>query len=113
MQILVVVSQNEGGERQGDNHAQNAEQAAPYGEGKQDDGGVEARNLAHHFGDDDGILYDLYHTEDNHGQSQNYPEVLPCVGSFQQSEQYGGHQGYQLQVGHHVQQADEEAEADS
>ena len=109
---LVVVGQHEGGERQGDDHAQHAEQTAPHGEGEQDDGGVEARNLAHHLGHDDAVLNDLHDAEDNHRQCQYEPEVLPRVGRLQQGEQHGGHQGYQLQVGDHVQQADEEAEAD-
>lgn len=111
VQELVVVGQHEGGEWQGDNHTQHAKQAAPYGEGQQDDGGIEARNLTHYLGYDDAILNDLNDTEDNHCQCQYQPKVLPCVGCFQQSEQYGGNQGYQLQVGNHVQQADEEAEA--
>lgn len=108
----LVVGEHQRGEGQGDNHAQHSHQRAPDGEGEQDDGGVQSGDFPHHARYDEAVLNGLYNGEHRDGGRQNQPEVAARVRRFQDGEQDGGHEAYDLQVGNQVQQSDEHPQSD-
>lgn len=110
--VAVVVGQQEGGEGEGYDEAYEAEEGAPHGEGEEDDGGVEAHGFAHDFGGEEEVLDALHHDVDGHGGEPYVPEVDAFARAAHEAEQCGGYEGYELEVGHHVEEAYEEAHDD-
>lgn len=74
---------------------------------------MKADGLVHDARDEYGLLYDLHHKHYNGCGNDDPPEILPCIGSLYQGEEYHGDDGGDLQIRHDVEQADKESEADS
>ncbi len=108
--ISLVVGDDEGGEREGDDETYETEQAAPDGEGEKDDGGVEASDFAHDAWGEHPVLDGLHHAEDDDGGKDDAPETLACVVGFEQGEDDGGDEANDLEIGHKVEEPDEESE---
>ena len=108
-----VVGDEDGGEREGDDQADEAEEGAPDGEGEEDDGGVEPHGLAHDARSEEHILDDLHDAEDGEGGKEETPEAAPLVGALDHGEGDGGYKANELEIRHHVEQTDEHAQADS
>ena len=107
-----VIGDEQCGEGQGDDEADDAQQTAPDGEAEQDDGGVQAHDVAHDLGREIDVLYGLHDGEHCQGAEHDEPKALPGVGGLDHGEDDGGDEADELQVGDKVEQADEEAEAD-
>ena len=110
--ILVVIGQEEGCQRQGDDEADKAEERAPDREREQDDGGIETHGLAHDLGGKEEVLDALHDDINGHARPPYRPEVDVGVGAVDEAEDGRRHDGDELEIGHHVEQADEEAEDD-
>ena len=111
--VSLIVGEHQAGERQGDDHAQHPHQRTPDGEGEKDDGRIEAGDVPHDARYDEAVLYDLHHRKDHNGRGQNDPEVAARIGRLQYGKHDGRDEAHHLQVGNHVEQADEEAQTDS
>ena len=109
--VSLIIGYEDGGEGQGDDEADEAQQGAPYGERQQQYGRVEAHGLAHDFWCYHHVAYYLYDAEHGHGSCQYYPEVLSCVGSLEQGKEHRGDEREGVQIGHKVHYAYHYAEA--
>ena len=110
--VLLVVIDEQGGHGQGDDHAEDAEQRTPDGERQQDDGGVKTGDVTHDLRREEGVLDNLHHSKDHQGHEKDEPEVITGIGSLDDSEDNGGDESHQLEIGHHIEQSDEHAEGD-
>ena len=109
--IALPVGDDEGGEGQGDNQSDEAQQRTPYRQRQQQYGWVEAHGLAHNLGCHYHVGNQLYHSKEAHGQSEDDPEALPRVGGFEHGKECGGDDGEGVEIGHQVHDADEDAQA--
>lgn len=110
--VSLPIGYDEGGEWQGYDESDESEQGSPYGEAQKEDGGIEAHGLAHDTWRDDHVDDDLHDAEDEEGQTEDDPEVLPCVSCFHQSEEGRRDEGEGVEVWHEVEDSDEYAQTD-
>lgn len=83
--VALIVAEHQGSERQGDNHAEQAEQRAPHRERQQDDGGIEPHGLAHDFGREEEVLNALNHTVNQHRLTEDNPEAVGRLRAVDQT----------------------------
>ena len=68
--------------------------------------------MTHDAWGEEHVLYGLYHSEDRECHEQDDPEVLSRVGCLEHGQQDGRDEAHDLEVGHHVEQTDEETQSD-
>ena len=107
-----VVGETERGERQGYDEADEAQQGPPYGQGQEDDGGIEPGDVTHDARCQVHVLDGLHDGKDDESQQQDNPEVLSRLDAFHQGQDDGGDEANQLQIGHQIEKAYEQAQAD-
>ena len=60
----------------------------------------------------ESVLNNLHHGKDDERHQEDKPEVLSRIGSLDNGQNNGGDKAYQLEVRYHVEQSDEQAQAD-
>lgn len=108
--IAFVVGDKQGGERKGDDETDETEQAAPNGEGQEDDGRIETCDFAHDAGCENPVLDGLHHTEHDEGGKDDSPKAFSCVVGFQHRQHERGDEAHDLQIRHEVEETDEKPE---
>ena len=109
--ITLPVGHEEGGEGQGYDEADEAEDGTPHREGEKQDGGVEAHGLAHDLGRHNHVGDNLHHGKDKERHAKHIPEVLTRVGGLEHGKERRGDEGKGVEVRHKVHDAYEDAEA--
>ena len=107
-----VVGETQRREGQGYYETDEAQQRTPHGEREENDGRVQAHDLAHDAWREVHVLDGLH--DGKHGQrhEQDNPEVLPRLEALHEGQHDGGDEADELEVGHQVEDADEQAQAD-
>ena len=67
--------------------------------------------MPHDLRSEESILNGLYDGKDNQHHEHDKPEVLPCFCTLGKCQDGAGNKSNVLKVRHHVEQADEEAQA--
>ena len=111
--VAFIIGNEDSGERQGDDESDETEQGSPNGKAEQQDGWVESHGLAHDLWGDDHVDDNLHDDKYGNGRNQDNPEVLPGVHGLEECQEDGRDEGKGMEIGHHVHDADEYAEADS
>ena len=111
--IPLPIGDEQCGERKSHDEAYESQQGSPYRETEQQDSRIQSHGFPHDLWGDDEIGDDLYDDEYQDGFSENEPEILSCIRSFQHSQEGGGNQGESMQIGDEVEDADQDAETDA
>lgn len=108
--VAVVVGDEEGCEGQGDDHADEAEEAAPNREREKYYRRIETEILAHDFGREDKVLNGLHNGVDSHTFEPDSPKRYIAVNRANDAQQRCGQQRNELQIRHHVEHTDKQAQ---
>ena len=105
--VSFVIRENQCCQWEGDDEADEPEQAAPNGEGQKDDRGIEPCHLPHDAWGEKPILYGLYNAEDDDDGKNDSPKTFSSIVRFEQCQDDGRDEADGLQIGHEVEKSDE------
>ena len=107
-----VVGKAERGKGKGNDEPDESQQRAPHRQGQQYDGRVEPHDMTHDARREVHVLYGLHHGKHRQCHEQDNPKVLSRLDALHQCQDDGGYEADELQVGHQIEDADKQSEAD-
>ena len=107
---MLVIRNEQRRERQSHNESDKSQQRAPYRQRQQDEHRIDAHVFAHDSRREHKVLNGLHHTINADGVGAHHPEVAATCHGINQAQEYGNRYRHQLQIRHHVQQSDEQAQ---
>lgn len=100
--VLAIVGDDYGCGGEGDNHTDESEEAAPDGEGEEDNGGIESHFFAHYVGGDYIIANGLHNDINQERFAEEGEEGDFTAERIDEADKGYGDYGDVLEVGNHV-----------